>query len=162
MLKFSQENSFMTNDHHGFMKSRSCLTHVLETLEDWTKALDSGNGIDVIYLDYQNAFYTVPHKRLLKKLKWCGFHGKFLLWAENFLNDRQMRASVNGAYSDWARVTNGVPQGSMLGPLLFLLYVNDIPASVSCKIKLLTYDTKIWNTVKSNLTVSLCNRTLIC
>ena len=73
MLKFAQENSFMTSDQHGFMKSRSCLTNVLETLEDWTKALHSGYGIDVIYLYYQKAFDTVPHKRLLKKLKWYGF-----------------------------------------------------------------------------------------
>ena len=78
MLKFAQENSFMTNDQYGFMK-RSCLTNVLETLEDWTKALDSGYGIDVIYLDYQKAFDTVPHKRLWKKLKSYGFYGKLLL-----------------------------------------------------------------------------------
>ena len=66
MLKFAQENSFMTNDQHGFMKNRSCLTNVMETFEDWTKAVDSGYGIDVIYLDYQKAFDTASHKRLLK------------------------------------------------------------------------------------------------
>ena len=100
MLKFAQENSFMTSDQHGFMKSRSCLTNVLETLEDWTKALESSYGIDIIYLDYQKAFDKVPHKRLLKKLKWYGFNEKLLLWIEDFLTDRQMRVSVNGIYCD--------------------------------------------------------------
>ena len=90
----------MTSDQHGFMKSRSCLINVLETLDDWTKALDSGYDIDIIYLDYQKTFDTVPHKRLLKKLKCCGFNGKLLLWIEDFLTDRQMRISVNGTYSD--------------------------------------------------------------
>ena len=72
-----------------------------------------------------------------------------MLLIENFLTDRQMRVSVNGAYSDWATVTSAVPQGSVLGPLLFLLYVNDIPASVSCKIKPFAVDTKICNTIKT-------------
>ena len=71
-----------------------------------------------------------------------------MLWFEDFLTDRQMRVSVNGAYSDCAKVTSGVPQGSVLRPILFLLYVNNIPASVSCKIKLFADDTKIWNTSK--------------
>ena len=69
MLNFAQENNCMTSDQNGFMKSRSCLTNVLETLEDRTKALDSGYGIDVICLDYQKAFDTVPHQKLLKKTK---------------------------------------------------------------------------------------------
>ena len=83
-----------------------------------------------------------------RKLKRYGFDGKLLLWIEDFPTDRQIRVSVNGVYSDWAKVTSGVPQGSVLGPLLFLLYVSDIPASVSCKFKLFANDTKIWNTIK--------------
>jgi len=120
-----------------------------------TTALDSGYDNDVIYLDYQKAFDTVPHKRLLKKLKWYEFDGKLLLWIENFLTDRQMRISVNGAYADWAKITSGVRRRSVLGPFLFLLYVNGIPASVSCKMKLFADDTQIWNTIKTQSAMSL-------
>ena len=79
MLTFAQENSFMTYAQNGFMKGKSCLTNVLETLEDWTKDLDSGYHTDTIYLDYQKVFDRVPHKRLLKNLMWYGFDGKLLL-----------------------------------------------------------------------------------
>ena len=72
-----------------------------------------------------------------------------MLCNENFLTDRQIRGTVNGAYSDWAKVISGVPQGSVSEPLLFQLYVNDIPASISCKIKLFADDTNIWNTIKA-------------
>ena len=78
-----------------------------------------------------------------------GFDWTLFIWIEDFLTDRQMRVSVNGVYFDWANVTSGVLQSSVLGPLLFLLYVNDISASVSCKIKLFADDTKIWNTIKT-------------
>ena len=128
LLKFAQENSFITGEKVWLYEAQILLNKYLETLEDQTKALDSDYGIDIIYLDYQKAFDTVPHKRLLKKLKWHGFYGELLLWIEDFVTDRQIRVSVNGAYSDWAKVTSGVPWGLVLGLLLFLLYVNDIPA----------------------------------
>ena len=70
MLKYAEENKFMTTEQHGFTNKRSCLTNLLETLEDWTEALDNGYGLDILYLDYKKAFDTVSHKRLLSKLKW--------------------------------------------------------------------------------------------
>ena len=82
--------------------------------------MDSGYGIDVIYLDYQKVFDTVLRKRLLKKLKWYGFDGKLLLWIEDFLTDRQTRVSVNG---DWAKVTSGVLQGSTSVETIFVLAI---------------------------------------
>jgi len=91
---------------HGFMKHRSCLTNILESLEAWTKALDDGYGIDLIYLDYRKAFDTVPHARLIEKLKSLGISGKLLDWIANFLHLRKMRVRVrkvfpNGLSFDW-------------------------------------------------------------
>jgi hypothetical protein len=151
MLKYAEDNKFMTAEQHGFTSKRSCLTNLLETLEDWTEALDSGHGLDVLYLDYQKAFDTVPHKRLLSKLKWYGFGGDLLSWISEFLVGRRMRVVVNGANSEWEEVLSGVPQGSVLGPLLFLLYVNDIPYRVKSKVKLFADDTKIWNRVSDGI-----------
>jgi len=75
-------------------KKRSCLTNLLECFEEWTKALDEGYGIDVIYLDYRKAFDSVPHKRLIMKLKSYGFHSTTIMWIENFIKDRWMRVRV--------------------------------------------------------------------
>ena len=75
MRKYAEENKFMTTEQHGFTNKGSCLTNLLETLEDWTEALDSGYSLDILYLDYKKAFDTVSHKRLLSKLKWYGFCG---------------------------------------------------------------------------------------
>ena len=73
MLKYAEENKFMTIEQHGFTNKRFCLTNLIETLEDWTEAFDHGYGLNKLYLDYKKAFDTVSHKRLLSKLKWYGF-----------------------------------------------------------------------------------------
>ena len=103
--------------------------------------------MDVIYLDYRKAFDTVPHKRLLKKLKDLGISGQLLRWIESFLTDRTIRVRVGNDFSAWMRVLSGVPQGSVLGPLLFLLFVNEIPDWVLNNILMFADDTKIWRGV---------------
>jgi ribonuclease P/MRP protein subunit RPP40 len=150
IVKHAEENMLFTTHQHGFSKKRSCLTNLLETLESWTEALEEGYGVDVIFLDYQKAFDTVPHRRLLHKLKTYGIAGNLLKWIEGFLTLRKMRVAVNGANADWATVTSGVPQGSVLGPLLFLLYVNDLASIVKSNVKMFADDTKIWAKIKEN------------
>ena len=134
---------------HGFTKNRSCLTNLLETIEEWTEAIENGYGLDILFLDYQKAFDTVPHHRLMEKLRWYGLHTSLLSWICEFISKRSMRVLVQGSCSSWNTVMSGVPQGSVLGPLLFLLYVNDIPSLIHCKSKLFADDIKLWQPIKN-------------
>jgi len=149
LVTHTENNSLITKHQHGFMTGRSCLTNLLEAFESWTRILDAGFGIDIIYLDYRKAFDTVPHSRLLAKLQGYGISGPVLKWIEAFLTGRLMRVMVNGNSSSWVEVVSGVPQGSVLGPLLFLLFVNDLPDWVKSSIKMFADDTKLWSTIRS-------------
>jgi len=131
LLNFLIENNILNCQKHGFMNSKSCLTNLLETFEDWTRAVDEGHGVDVIYLDYSKAFDSVLHSRLVSKLEAYGIYGNLLKWLINFLNNHVQTVVVNGSHSSWVDVRSGVLHGSVLGPLLFILYINDIPNLIS-------------------------------
>ena len=97
----------------------------------------------MIFTDFVKAFNSVPHKRLLLKLQSYGIHGKLLEWIRLFLSNRRQRVHVDGVYSEWAHVKSGVPQGSVLGPILFVLYINDMPKVVENICKLFADDAKL-------------------
>ena len=109
--------------------------------------LESDDTIDVIYTDFAKAFDSVPHQRLLMKLKNNGVIGKILAWIEAFLSDRQQCVRVEQEYSNWSRVKSGIPQGSVLGPILFVIFINDMPDVVDCFIQIFADDAKVFNKV---------------
>ena len=92
-------------------------------MNHWTKSPNSGYAIDIIYFDFKKAFDSVPHHRLLHKLKSYGINGNLLSWLNSFLTGRLQQVTLNNVYSEWSNVVSGVPQGSVLGPILFLIYV---------------------------------------
>jgi hypothetical protein len=149
LTDYLEINSLFTNAQHGFRQNRSCLTNLLLSFEDWTKSVDAKQPVDVIYIDFKKAFDSVPHKRLLQKIRTYGISGQLFKWIQCFLLGRTQRVNVNGSLSNCVTVQSGVPQGSVLGPLLFLLYVNDIPRYIDCNILMFADDVKIWKSVAS-------------
>ena len=110
--------------------------------EEITKWVDDGSPVDVIYLDFQKAFDKVPRQRLLLKLKSHGMVNSIINWIEQWLTDRRQRVVVDGEVSSWKSVLSGVPQGSVLGPIIFLVYINDLEEGVTGKILKFAEDTK--------------------
>jgi hypothetical protein len=158
MTRFLNEQEWISKQQHGFVSGRSCLTNLLEAFDAWTRLLDEGYGIDVIFLDYQKAFDTVPHSRLLKKIKEIGVPDKLLEWITSFLVMRKMRVRVGCNFSDWKEVWSGVPQGSVLGPLLFLIFVNELPDWVVNDMLMFADDTKFGVKFGTRMIASLCRK----
>ena len=148
MMDFLIKHKLINPSQHGFLKAKSCLTNLLCFLEEITKWVDDGSPVDVIYLDFQKAFDKVPHQRLISKLKSHGMGNSIINWIEQWLTDRRQRVVVDGEVSSWKQVLSGVPQGSVLGPILFLVYINDLEEGVSGKILKFADDTKLFRKVK--------------
>ena len=134
-------NGLISKRQFGFLSGRSTILQLLHVMDEWTNILDAGGTIDVCYMDFMKAFDKVPHRRLIIKLHNHGIQGKLLDWIRSFLEHRQQRMVINGQYSTWSNVTSGIPQGSVLGPLLFVIYINDLPDTVLSQVFLFADDT---------------------
>ena len=148
--KHMTSNKLYSPHQHGFKKGKSCGTQLLEVSEDWTSLLDDDNSIDCIYLDYKKAFDSVPHQRLMTKVYAYGIRGKLWNWIKAYLHDRSQQVVINGFSSKPSKVSSGIPQGSVLGPELFLIFINDLPEIVKSPngvVKLFADDTKLYSVV---------------
>lgn len=147
IIEHMMKHNLFTDDQHGFVPGRSCVTQLLEVLNRWTEWLDAGRSVDAVYLDFSKAFDSVPHERLLMKAQAYGITGKILTWLRDFLSNRRQKVQVNDKTSDWAPVTSGIPQGSVLGPTLFVIFINDLPLAAPDHIKIFADDTKLYHQV---------------
>ena len=134
---------FASNVQHGFLNGKSCLSNLLECFDKVEEILANGDDVDLLYLDFQKAFDTVPHQRLLYKLKSYGISGNVLKVISDFLTGRTFQVRVGDSFSSIFEVISGVPQGSVLGPLLFLIYINDIPDGIKNFLLLFADDVKL-------------------
>ena len=161
LMDYFENNSLFNSNQHGFRNSRSCVTQMLSHTYDILSGLVEGNEVDSIYIDYAKAFDKVDHGVLLLKLKQYGVNGKYIDWIKNFLSNRTQRVYVNGNFSSSASVLSGVPQGSVLGPLLFIIYLNDLPNVIrDAKVQTFADDTKIVSKICSTDDVNALQKNL--
>ena len=152
VFNFFKDNYIISAYQSGFLPGRSTVTQLIEVYHHFCSAVDSNKEIRVIFLDISKAFDKVWHKGLLYKLKRCGISGSLLLWFHDYLHGRQQRVVISGHTSPWGSIKAGVPQGSVLGPLLFLIYINDITHVVhNCSIRLFADDTCLFIEVDNTI-----------
>eukprot|EP00111_Clytia_hemisphaerica_P006322 TCONS_00018317-protein len=147
MTHFDQDHT-LSDTQHGFRKFRSCETQLIQTINTLAQSLNNREQTDSILLDFSKAFDKVCHRKLLLKLEHYGIHGTLLKWIADFLNNRSQCVAVRGTLSKRIAVTSGVPQGSVLGPLLFLVYINDMPLHVDSNIALFADDSYLFKVIK--------------
>ena len=149
MLKHFEKHNILTSLNHGFRSGYSTETQLLVTMQDLLQANDRNIQMDIAILDFSKAFDTVPHDRLLQKLEAYGIRGNLHKWLSSFLKDRQMNVVVEGEHSESAYVESGVPQGTVLGPLMFLCHINDLPDCVKSQVRLFADDCLIYREIKT-------------
>ena len=127
-------------------------------MDKWTEALDSDEEIDCFYTDFMKAFDRVPHQRLIAKMKSYGINESIYNWVETFLCNRKQLVVINGVHSEWEKMKSGVPQGSVLGPILFVLFINDLPDEVISELLLCADDANIYRVIRLKKTDNCCKK----
>ncbi len=151
MMDHLLNNKLISDKQFGFVPKRSTVLQLLHVLDEWTETLDNGGSVDVVYCDFLKAFDKVPHLRLLNKLHTYGLPDYLVDWIRGFLLGRRQRVAIQGALSDWKSVLSGIPQGSVLGPLLFVLYINCLPNQIQhgSSVYLFADDTKLFKHIQT-------------
>ena len=142
-----EDNDILFANQHGFQKNHSCESQLILTVEDLAKNLDHGDQTDMIILDFSKAFDKVPHRRFISKLQFYGIQGSTLMWIKSWLTSRSQSVIIDGVCSKSVDVTSGVPQGTVLGPLMFLLFINDMQDDLECTLRLFADDALLYHKI---------------
>ena len=145
LYSMHEENKLLSHHQFGFRHQRSTTTFLLSAVNDWVITLNCHQSVHCLFLDLPKAFDSVPHERLLLKLQLFGVGGSLLIWFRNYLTIHRQRVVLNGTYSRWLCVTSGVPQGSILGPLLFIMHMNDLENFFTCDHKMYADDVTLYH-----------------
>ncbi len=141
--------SLIAPEQHGFVLNKFTITNLLETVDRISEGIDNGWSVLAVFLDFAKAFDKVCHAKLCAKIAAYGFDESMVNWISDFLSDRKQRVTIGQHVADWRDVTSGVPQGTVLGPLLFVIYINNMPDEVNHIIKMFADDSKLIATIHS-------------
>ena len=150
IMKHLKDQNILSDRQFGFRSNHSCESQLFITINNIAKQIDGNLQVDTAILDFSKAFDKVFHPRLLYKLRYYGIRGNVSNWLESFLNGRTQQVIVEGSKSSTCDVTSSVPQGSVLGPVLFLIYINDIITNIQSEIRLFADDIFLCKTIKTS------------